>query len=262
MKFLFTLGPITIEWSDFLAFFLGLSAGFLLLLLIYIYALVKNINKGMKTRGVQEEDIDEAEIQWMIEDAQKQFRNKQLRASEGFGNLLLKIMKELSIDISSKFYPNSKYPYLELTIDETIALNHYITDRLDELLSSKIFRLFRGMTLRRIVEFYETKEKIEQNRIVKSVKRAKLGKLASSTLKVLNALNPFYWFRKLTIDKAIDIIILKISLALIAITGEETYKIYSKKVFNKDKVIESSVEDIYEELMKDFEEEAAYENRD
>lgn len=253
---------IEFNWSNFIAFFLGIGAGFLLLLLIYIYAVIKSINKKFNLHKVQEEDIDEEEIKWMIEDAQKQFKNKEIRSKEGFGTLLLRVNKELTYDIASKFYPDSKYPYLELTIDETILLNHYITDRLDELLSGKIFRLFRGMTIRRIVEIYDSKEKIEKNKIVKTAKKHRLGKIASSTMKVINAVNPFYWFRKLTFDKAIDLIILKISLALIAITGEETYKIYSKKVFNKDKTITTNIEDLYEELRTELENEEGDEDNE
>ena len=40
---------------------------------------------------------------------------------------------ELSKDIATKFYPESKYPLLELTIDETLMLGHYITDRIDKI---------------------------------------------------------------------------------------------------------------------------------
>src|SRR5690554_2162150 len=252
MTMFLNLGFIEIDWGDFVAFFLGIGTGFLILILFYVYAVIKNINKKFNLHKVQEEDIDEEEIKWMIEDAQKQFKNKDLRNKEGFGTMLLRINKELTMDIASKFYPESKYPYLELTIDETIALNHYITNRLDQLLDSQILRLFRGMTIRRIVEILDTKEKIENTKIVKTVKKHNLGKIASSTMKVLNAVNPFFWFRKLAIDKAIDIIILKISISLIAITGEETYKIYSKKVFNVEKTLETNVEDLYEELKADL----------
>jgi hypothetical protein len=70
---------------------------------------------------------------------------------------------------------------------------------------------------------------------------------------VLNAVNPVYWFRKLTKETALNIIVVRIGLSIIAITGEETYKIYSKKVFNVEKTIETGVDDIYEDLKKDFE---------
>jgi hypothetical protein len=50
-----------------------------------------------------------------------------------------------------------------------------------------------------------------------------------------------------------NIIMIRIGLAIIAITGEETYKIYSKKVFNVEKTIDTGVDDIYNELTQDLE---------
>ena len=69
------------------------------------------------------------------------------------------VSKDLAFDIASKFYPKSKYPYLELTVDETLVLAHYVTNRLDELFKSKLLKLLRGVTLRRIAEFNDTKNK-------------------------------------------------------------------------------------------------------
>lgn len=253
MNILIKIIGIEINMQTFLAFFIGMGLGFLLLLLLYLYAVLRNLNKRFVSQKVQEEDIDEEEIKWLIEDAQEQFKDKKLRAEVGFGKHLFHISRDLSHDISKKFYPESNYPYLEITIDEAIALSHYITNRLDELLDSSILRLFRGMTIRRIVELNETKEKIEDTKIVKGAKKYKLGAITSATLKAINIVNPFYWFRKLTVNKAIDVVVIRISLSLIAITGEETYKIYSKKVFDVEKNIETSVDDLYEELKRDME---------
>lgn len=252
MIMLFKFAGITIELSTFIAFFTGIGIGFLLLLLIYLYAVLRSINKELRLNKVQEEDIDEEEIKWMIEESQKTFKNKEIRTEVGYGALLTRELKELTVDIAKKFYPNSPFPYLELTIDESIALLHYITNRVDELISSPILRMFRGMTIRKIVELNQTKEKIEESRVVKTAKKHGLAKVASSTLKVINAVNPFYWFKRVTVNKAIDIIMIKIGLSIIAITGEETYKIYSKKVFDKDVEMETSVDDLYEEIKKDM----------
>lgn len=241
--------------QTFIAFFFGLILGFLLLLLIYLYAVLKSLNKEMKLNKVQEEDIDEEEIKWMIEDAQNQFKNKKLREELGYTALLSRELKELTSDIAKKFYPNSPYPYLELTIDESIELMDYIKKRVEDLLSNPIMRLFRGMTIRKIVEINQTKTKIEESRLVKSAKKHGFSKIASSALKILNAANPFYWFKKATIDQVIKVVMVKIGLAVIGITGEETYKIYSKKVFNKEKTINTNVDEIYESFKEeDFDE--------
>lgn len=255
MYFVKILG-ITINFEVFIAFFLGIFAGFVLLLLIYLYAVLRGLKKGLRTNEVEEEDIDEEEIKWMIKSSQETFKNKKVRAEVGYGKLLIQEIKELTVDISKKFYPNSPYPYLELTIDETIELNYYITNRVKELVESNMFlRMFRGMTLRKIAELNNTKVQIQESRLVKAAKKTRFTKIASSALKVWNIANPFYWFRKATVDQAVNIVLVRIGLAIIEITGQETYKVYSKKVFNVDKELEPDVEDIYEAIKKDFEEE-------
>ena len=254
MPILYTLGPIRFDLSALMSFLIGVSFGFLVLLLIYLYAVLKSMNKGLKMRGVDESDIDEEEIKWLIQDAQKQFKDKETRNAVGYGQYLLEINKELSIDIAKKFYPFSKYPFLELTIDETLMLNHYITNRLEQVMSGKILRLFRGWTISKIVEMNDTKSKIEQTVIVKAAK--KYGKVTSAAFALLNIVNPVYWIRRLTQQQIMNIMFERIGLALIAITGEETYKIYSKKVFDVDKTLSTDVDKLYEDIQKDLIKEA------
>ncbi len=251
MHIFLSIGPIVIDFSMLISFLIGVSFGFFLLLLIYLYAVLKSLNKGLKLRKADETDIDEEEIKWLIEDGQTQFKDKDLRNSVGYAKHLQHITTELTIDIAKKFYPKSKYPYLELTVDESLNLAHYITDRIEDLLKGKILRMTRGLTLAKIYELNETKTKIDNNKFVKAAR--KYSKVTKTAVAVLNAVNPVYWVRKLTKETALNIIMVRIGLAIIAITGEETYKIYSKKVFNMDKTLDVGVDDIYEDLKKDFE---------
>ena len=118
--------------------------------------------------------------------------------------------------------------------------------------------MFRGMTIRKIVELNQTKTKIEESRVVKTAQKSGVAKIAKSALKVINVANPFYWFKKATIDQVIKIIMVRIGLAVIGITGEETYKIYSKKVFNKEKTIDTNVDELYQAFKDDIKEEDFY----
>ncbi len=253
MLILLQIGNFNLDFGILVSFLLGTSFGFLLLFLLYIYAVIHGLNKNSKFRNAEETDIDEEEIKWLIQDAQAQFKNKELRNEEGMYVYLLKILKELSVDISKKFFPQSKYPYLELTIDESLQLSHYITDRLDQLLSGRILALIRGITYTKIREMTEMKSKVDQSIVGKAAKQySTFSKAAFATL---NAVNPVYWIRKFTKETMINIVVVRIGLSLIAITGEETYKIYSKKVFNIEKTIETGVEDLYDMIKEDVEKE-------
>lgn len=254
MVILLNILGIEINLQVFIAFFIGLFLGFILLLLIYLYAVLKGLKRDLILNKVEEEDIDEEEIKWLILSAQKNFKNKELRQEVGYGGLLSSEIKELTMAIASKFYPNSPYPYLELTIDETLEFTNYLTNRVKELMASPILKMFRAMTLRKIAELNNTKNKIEESRLVKVAKKTKITKIASSALKVLNLANPFYWFKKLTIDQAVSLITVRIGTEIIAIVGEETYKVYSKKVFQVEKTLEPTVEDLYESIKEELKE--------
>ncbi|TVP84686.1 MAG: hypothetical protein EA375_06025 [Acholeplasmataceae bacterium] len=254
MHTMFSLGQINFDFWTLVSFLLGISVGFLVLFLIYLYAVLKSLNKNLKLRQTDEQDIDEEEIKWLIADAQLQFKDKKRRDEIGYPRHLTNLTRELSVDIAKKFYPKSKYPYLELTIDETLHLNHYITNRIDQLFSSRILKLFRGWTLSKIVEMNDVKSSIDNSAIMKTARKYNVGEVAKSTVAVINAVNPVYWIRKGIIEKSVNAALVKIGLAIIAITGEETYKIYSKKVFDVEKVIDTGVDKIYEELAEELKE--------
>ncbi|CCV64046.1 conserved hypothetical protein [Alteracholeplasma palmae J233] len=231
-----------------ITFFVGIAMGMVIMVLLYLLAVLKGISKGLKLRNTDEQDIDEEEIKWLIKDCQTEFQNKKNRDLEGFGAMLTRLDKQLARDIATKFYPKSKYPFLELSIDETLVLVTYIKERVEQLFESRILRLFRGMTLRRIMELKNTKEVVENNAIVKTTK--KYSKISSIFFASLNAVNPVYWIRKVFLDKVLETILVKIGLAVIGITGEETYKIYSKKVFKEERNLDSDLQSIYDDLNK------------
>lgn len=245
-----SLGPIELDYAIIASFLLGISFGFIILVMIYVYAVIRGMNKKLKRRKADEVDIDEEEIKWLIDDAKAQFKNKEARNEVGFIKHLGNVSGELSSDIAKKFYPESKYPYFELTIDETLHLNHYITNRIDELLSNKLSKLFRGLTIRRLIELNETRETIENNPIYRTAKKYRIAEVAKTTVAVLNATNPFYWGRKGVSKVTTHVVMMNIALSIITITGQETYKIYSKKVFDEDRTIENKLDEIYDDITR------------
>lgn len=253
------------NWRDFFSFrlelgylgifFAGVIFGFMFLLMFYFYTILQaQRNKDFYKRAI-EPDIDAEEIKLLIKDAQEQFKNKKDREAVGLVSHLRSISLELSKDIATKFYPSSKYPLLELTIQETLLLGHYITDRVDRLFDAKLLRIFRGKTLASLMSLYEVKEKVDDSAVMKVEKKFKVRKRIGEFFTAINIANPAYWIKKVTVDKLTQTITLKICLAIIGIVGEETYKIYSKNVFQVEKVIDTGVDGIYDSIKKDAEEE-------
>lgn len=225
--------PILFNINDYLnlpviiAFGIGILLGFLLLLLLYLLAVIKGMNKELKRKRVEESNVDINEVNWLINEAKIRYKNlEKEKHNSSFVNLF-DVSKNLAHDIASKFYPKSKRPLQELTVDEILVLTHYISDRIDDLLQAKILKMFRKMTIKQILELKNTGQKIVESKIYKTTAGAKLNKVWQA----VKVVNPFYWIKKGTVDQAIKIIIKKIALNSIVITGEETYKIYSKKIF-------------------------------
>lgn len=252
---LFKIGFIDIDMTVLISFLIGIVFGFVLMALWYLVAVISSLNKGLRKRKTDVIDIDEEEIKWLIKDAHKLFKDKDVRNEIGYGKYLFQLSKDLSNDIASKFYPKSKYPYLELTLDESLVLLKYVSDRLDELLEKRILKMFKGMTLRRLMTLNDTKTKFEDNIIVKSSNKLQVGQVFKKGLMVLNAVNPVYWFRKLVVDNVINIVLIRLGLVVISLVGEETYKIYSKKVFDVELELDSDIDSIFDEIKKAIKEE-------
>mgnify|MGYP001549814742 CR=1 FL=1 len=246
MTIYLTIGPLTIDTSSIISFALGIFSGIFFVLIVYMYAVFRELRSQTKLQ-VENDDIDEEMILELIKDAQNQFKNKKVRKKIGYATHLFNNSKTLALDISHMFYPNSKTPYLELTLDETILLNHYITNRVDELTNKPLLKLFRKYTLSTLYDFTKTSKKIKNNKVIKGAKEYGLDEVYKASITALNAINPVFWIRKLG-NVISDSILEKIGIAVIGITGEETYKIYSKKAFNQDVDIDSGVDDIVDSI--------------
>lgn len=238
--------------SNLLSFFIGVIFGITLLILFYLYQALKSLRKSKLASKVSKEDIPEEKILFLIDEAREKFKDKNLRENKGHITFTIEISKDLIYDIAKNFFPESKYPLYEITIDESLELAKYISNRINEILNRRGFRPIKKLTIARILSWSVTKKKIDESAIIKAGKKYKVEKLFKTTLNVLNIANPVYWFKKLVINTSLDLIIKKLCLVIIGIVGEETYKIYSKKVFNQEVDIDSLNEEILHEIKDDL----------
>ena len=241
-----TIGPLTIDTGSIISFILGILTGVFFILILYMYAVFREL-KADTVLQTQDNDVDEDMVLELIKDAQIQFKNKDQRKKIGYAGFLFQISRSLALDISHMFYPDSSTPYLELTLDETLMLNHYVTNRVDDLTNRPLLKLFRRYTLSTLYGFTKTSKKIKNNKMIKGAKDYGLDEVYKASMTALNAINPVFWFRKLG-GVISDSILEKIGIAVIGITGEETYKIFSKKVFNKDATIDSGVDELIDAM--------------
>lgn len=223
-----------ISFGGFVNFFLGMVTGVVAFLSFFVFFSFRGKHINLDNIKRPDVEVDEEELRMLVKNKQAKLKRALKYDSNGVGKNTLNCSYELLEEISRYFFPESKYPMLELSVHELIDLNKYISDRVDELLDIPILKHAKKMRIISIVQMFEKKKMLEESKLMKAAKKARLGKVLKYGGMALNAVNPVYWFRKLVINTSIDAMTRKICIEIIAVVGEETTKVYSKKLFDKD----------------------------
>ena len=238
---LYKLGIFEFNFTTIISFLIGVIIGFILLLLIYALLVVSSMRSKDFIVKSENDDLTVSDVKDMVITAHNHYKDKNKRGKNSRINHCVNLSKTLAIDISSKFYPESKNPLLELSVNELTMLMTYITERVDELLNRRAIRILRKMKLITIVDITNKTKEIEQSEAFKNA--VKVGKFASKVRNIISIINPVNLTRRLIVNNIFNLIIDKICIVIISIVGEETYKIYSKKVFHKDIEIDTGTEE-------------------
>lgn len=230
---------LLIDWRYLLVFAIGIAFGCFFMLLVYVYSLFASLRKKKRYKR-NPVVIDEREIENLIKAAQDDFKDKEQRKELGFFTHFKNVNLELVYDISEKYYPASKYPQLELTIEEVLELVNYISQAINKLLSKKLINKVKKFTISGIVKFVEPKNKEEEQKALNETNT--FGKKMKGAFK-----KPFTHLKSFAADIVID----KLGLASIGIVGEESYNIYSKSVFKDPEDINVDVDKLYEDIIGD-----------
>ena len=147
--------------------------------------------------------------------------------------------------MNKREYDGMRYP----SVDELLDLITYIRERLDAILDKPVIKSLRRMKVSDIVRIsMMSKDIISSKQFRTSVS---IAKKTSKFTKIISAINPLNIIKNVVVGTAINKIIDAICLSTISLVGEETYKIYSKKVLNKEVEI-NTVDDDINELYNDL----------
>ncbi len=243
---LFKLWIFEIDFSTIISFLIGVLMGFIILLLVYALAVVSSIKTKNFFAKTTNDDLTTAEVKTMVANTRLAYKDKTLRGELSRVPYCYNLCKDLAYGIAVRFYPKSNHPFLELSINELTMLTDYISSRVDEILNHRGIRMLRKLKISTIVNISTKKKEIEESKAFQTTMA--ISQNLSKVKYVLNVLNPLNWGRKLIVDRLLNIIVDQICLAVISIVGEETYKIYSKKVFNKEVEIDTGSNEFIEEM--------------
>lgn len=237
---------LKIEWRDIRYFVLGILTGIILLSLTVVGIVASKERKKTKIRLSKGVPLNDKIVLEMIEGKQSQLDNTVRITDDGYFKVAIDLSLELSEEIARYYFPDSRYPLYELSIQELLNLNYYITKRFDELMNGKFFKLFKNYRIASIIDLLNAKKKITNSKLMQITRKIKLQQIYSASRTILNYANPIYWFRKLAIKPTTVYVTKELCKFIIMIFGEETNKIYSKAIFKK----EDSEEDILNQVEK------------
>ena len=240
------IGIFNIDFSTIISFLLGVVMGFIILLLVYALAVISSIRTKNFIAKTEADDLTTQEVKDMVAQTQKAYKDKTLRKDLSRINYCYSLSRDLAYGIAVRFYPASNHPFLELSINELTMLTGYITSRVDEILNHRGIRMLRKLKISTIVNLSSKTKDIEESKAFQTTKT--ISENLNKAKYVLDIINPLKWGRKLIVDRIINLIVNQICLVIISIVGEETYKIYSKKVFNKEVEIDAGTEDLIEAM--------------
>ena len=236
------------NFAVLISFLIGIFLGLALAVLVYLIVVLSTMHNKKFIVQTKVSEVSENDILNLIENAKIQFKDEKLRGDTSYFSYAYDISKNLVISIAQKFYPNSKHPLLEISVDELLMLFVYISKRLDEILDHKGLRFLRKFKISYFVGLYDIKEDINNNEIIKKTKKYKVKEAFNAARKVVNLINPVWWVRKFVMNKAMKIVTKKLCVVVISICGEETYKIYSKSIYSKDVLLDSGVDNLVSDL--------------
>ena len=246
MVFAIKFWIFNLDFTTILSFIIGIGIGMLLLSLIYALVVLLSMRDKKYKAKLQANDLSVREAEEMIRIAKASFNDKTLRGDQKELEHFKYVSMNLVYGIASRFYPDSKHPFFELTIDESLELITYVKERLDQILNHRVLKLIRKYKVSSIMSLTEATMQVFDS------KAYEVGNAFKNTMKtgsyILSIINPLNLLKKSTVDISVKIIMKKIYLATIGIVGEEAYKIFSKSYQNNREEIDSNV---LEEILSD-----------
>jgi len=248
MKGLYALF-LQFDMTTILNFLLGLVTGFILFFLFFLLISTVNSKKRYRKRMLNKLPLEDHDVYDLIETKQNQLLETVRLTDNAYFKVSFDLSLELLEEIAGHYFPDSKYPIFEITIDELLELNRYITNRLDELVNGRVLRHFKNYRISSIVNMLQMKKAVDNSKLMKMSRKLKFGKFYSASRAVLNYANPVYWFRRLAIKPTTEVLTKEVCKYIIAIIGEETNKIYSKsfKEIKNDSDLEATFDAVIEE---------------
>ena len=236
------------DWIRLLYFLSGIGTGFLLFLLVLAIILSSKIKDKKIVSGPTIESLKEEDVKKLIEAKKKDFIYQIDEKDGPYLKTLWELSLELVKEIAAYYYPNSKNPMLELTVEEFCELSNYITNQVMKITEKKLAKIFKlkNKKVSELLKFASKSEKIANDETLNAgSEAAKIGSIA------LHSTNPIWFMTKTSTNIIGTLLAKKLCKWAISVVGIESNKIYSKSLFKKDVADTEKIEEIYNDELEE-----------
>ena len=236
--------------SNILAFILGMVAGMAILFSVVLIIISRGKKEVKKVYAPSMEELSKEKVRELIKNKQKDFIFEVEENDADYFKTVMSLTMELLHEISSYYYPDSKYPEYELTVNEAIELVRYIVDQINLVFEKPVIKHFKNKKISSIVSDIELGRKASKSKAMEAA--SKSSEAFGASRAILNTLNPVYWFRKVVVKGTVNKAIKELCKAELTIAGREFNKVYSKDLFKESS--SSSSEETQKTINEDIEE--------
>lgn len=236
---LIKIWKFNIDYASLILFFIGLFIGILLFLLVFLIIKIKAKKYSdfiIKSNENVTADDANALINASVEALEESIDSKEGHIIETTKTLAYNLME----DIARLFFPTSKRPLFELSLDELITLTETVSVNIEKALDQKLFsRMLKGVKVSTLVsisagkEYYESEAfEIKKQQSLKTRIKSLVGDAIKKTKSkvIKTGISAFQ-------------VLPKTCRLIIHVCGEETYKAFALKL-SKDPTIDSGISEI------------------
>jgi len=235
---LLKIGFISIEYDTLILFLIGILIGALVFGFIFLIVMLstrKKKNAIVKSKMDVEYERDVVPLKDL---AIADYKSK----IENLGDMakIFDIAYRLSNDIAALFFPKSKTPILELSMDEVISLTESLGEAFDKaILEDKTLKLVYNfnMTIGFLVGLKDKKLEIKSE--LKEAKENIFTRLKNTITSKVKSIQNKAIIKYLEWNHIID----RVSMLFINVAAAETYKAFSMKLYHKEMDIDTSIKD-------------------
>jgi hypothetical protein len=144
-------------------------------------------------------------------------------------SVLMETSQNLVRDIAWVYYPEEERPELKASLADLVALYNRVGANLAVWLETLAIRPFKDVELQTVFQYHELYHKVRRHPGYLFLKRHRLDRVASWAWTAKNALNPWYWGRKVAYSGSKELLQRLFLAKVTTLVGEEAINLYSRR---------------------------------